>query len=121
MEKGQAPQGPASTRCQREGSVSPRFGIICDDNAQDHTAGEQRDEDPGDHGAAVLLLGAALMGFLLRIARLAVDVGCRAEHARYRLRNAFRLSGRWSWSAVVVVRIQLDVVLLRDSGILPWC
>ena len=90
---------------------------VRDDDAQCHEGYEQHHKDTGHHGATVLLLRAALTGIRLHVASFAVRVWFRAEDARDGLRNAVWL-GRGGARSAVVVRIVLDMVFLRNGGIL---
>jgi hypothetical protein len=91
--------------------------VVRDDDAKYHCAEEQHDEDPGHHRAAMPLVLTAFARLGLRVACFAMNVGFRTEHARDALRNAFRLRWRWARGAVVV-SVLLDVVVLRDGGVL---
>lgn len=69
----------------------PPRNIHRNDNAQNHSAHNQHHKHSRDHGAAVLLIRAALSPLGQSIARLAVHMGLFAKDARDGLREGLGL------------------------------
>lgn len=63
----------------------PSCGRVRDDNAQNHAAKKQHDEDPGHHGAAMAAVCQALSSLGLAVTFFAMHVGLGTEYAGYGL------------------------------------